>query len=136
MFLEIDFHSGVPIYRQLMRQVRGQIMSGQLAQGAQLETVRELAGRLKVNPMTVSKAYSLLEGEGLLERRRGVGLFVVGVQPERREVMRGELLAAALEKAAVTALQLGVTEDAAVAGLREQYQRYLASSGVEDERRK
>ncbi len=80
MLLEIDHHSGVPIYRQIIRQIRQQIMTGGLKEGDQLETVRNLAARLKVNPMTISKAYSFLEAEGLVERKRGIGLFVAKVK--------------------------------------------------------
>ncbi|MBN2591295.1 MAG: GntR family transcriptional regulator, partial [Sedimentisphaerales bacterium] len=61
MLLEIDHHSGQPIYRQVIDQIRQQIMAGQLREGEQLVTVRDLAGQLRVNPMTISKAYALLE---------------------------------------------------------------------------
>jgi GntR family transcriptional regulator len=63
--------SGVPIYRQLVEQIRRLIAGGQLAPGAELPSVRDLAVEHAVNPMTISKAYSLLETEGLLERHRG-----------------------------------------------------------------
>jgi GntR family transcriptional regulator len=63
--------SGVPIYRQLVEQVRRLIAGGQLSPGAELPSVRDLAVLHTVNPMTISKAYSLLETEGLLERHRG-----------------------------------------------------------------
>jgi GntR family transcriptional regulator len=63
--------SGVPIYRQLVEQIRRLIAGGQLLPGAELPSVRELAVEHTVNPMTISKAYSLLEAEGLLERHRG-----------------------------------------------------------------
>ena len=63
--------SGVPIYRQILEQVRRMVASGQLAPGAELPSVRDLALKHAVNPMTISKAYSLLEAEGLLERNRG-----------------------------------------------------------------
>ena len=53
--------SGVPIYRQILDQVRRMVASGQLAPGAELPSVRELAIKHAVNPMTISKAYSLLE---------------------------------------------------------------------------
>ncbi len=64
-------HSGVPIYRQLVDQVRRLVAGGQLPPGAELPSVRDLAITHAVNPMTVSKAYSLLEAEGLLQRNRG-----------------------------------------------------------------
>lgn len=71
-------HSGVPIYRQLVEQVRRLIAGGQLPPGAELPSVREIAQQHAVNPMTVSKAYSMLEAEGLLERRRGKPMTVAG----------------------------------------------------------
>lgn len=63
--------AGIPIYRQLIEQVRRLIAGGQLQAGDELPSVRELALEHAVNPMTISKAYSLLELEGLLIRQRG-----------------------------------------------------------------
>lgn len=63
--------SGVPIYRQLVEQIRRLVAGGQLPPGAELPSVRELALTHAVNPMTVSKAYAQLEAEGLLQRNRG-----------------------------------------------------------------
>ncbi len=63
--------SGVPIYRQLVDQVTRLIAGGQLPAGTELPSVRELALEHSVNPMTISKAYALLEANGLLERHRG-----------------------------------------------------------------
>jgi GntR family transcriptional regulator len=68
--------SGIPIYRQIVEQVRRMVASGQLQPGAALPSVRELAVSHAVNPMTVSKAYSMLEAEGLLERNRGKPMTV------------------------------------------------------------
>ncbi|MGB6486966.1 MAG: GntR family transcriptional regulator [Steroidobacteraceae bacterium] len=69
--------SGVPIYRQLIDQVRRLVASGQLAPGTELPSVREVAAEYTVNPTTISKAYSLLEGEGLLQRNRGKPMTIV-----------------------------------------------------------
>ena len=63
--------SGIPIYRQLIEQITRLIAGGQLAAGTELPSVRELAELHTVNPMTISKAYALLESEGMLERQRG-----------------------------------------------------------------
>ena len=63
--------SGVPIYLQLMQQVRRMVASGQLTPGTELPSVREVATEYTVNPTTISKAYGLLENEGLLQRNRG-----------------------------------------------------------------
>jgi GntR family transcriptional regulator len=63
--------SGVPIYRQLIDQVRRLVASGHLEPGAELPSVREVATEYTVNPTTISKAYGLLELEGLVQRNRG-----------------------------------------------------------------
>jgi GntR family transcriptional regulator len=68
--------SGIPIYRQLVEQIRRLISGGQLSPGAELPSVRDLALQYAVNPMTISKAYALLEVEGLLERHRGKPMTV------------------------------------------------------------
>lgn len=124
MLLEIDHHSGVPIYRQVIRQIRQQIMTDGLKHEDQLETVRALAARLKVNPMTISKAYSFLETEGLVERKRGIGLFVAKVKKGQRDQIRAELLNSIVNKAAITAIQLGVSEEAAIESLKKHYKEY------------
>jgi GntR family transcriptional regulator len=74
---------GVPIYRQLVEQVRRMVASGQLAPGTPLPSVRELALEHTVHHMTISKAYSQLEAEGLLERNRGKPMTVA--QPRRAQ---------------------------------------------------
>ena len=127
MLLQIDHHSGQPIYRQVMDQIRRQILAGQLSEGEQLASVRELAAQIKVNPMTISKVYSLLEMEGLLERRRGVGLFVAALAQEKESRAKADLLEEALTRAVVTAVQLGIPEDEARDMLTKLYQKYDSS---------
>ena len=72
----IDAGSGVPIYRQLVQQVRRDVMLGRLQPGDQLPSVKEVVDSLSVNPNTVVKAFSELEHQGLVVRRQGVGTFV------------------------------------------------------------
>jgi len=98
--------SGVPIYRQLVEQVKRLIASGQLAAGEALPSVRDLAGLHAVNPMTISKAYALLEAEGLLERNRGKPMTVAtrGGQGKLRE--RKAQLEAQVRELALAAHQL------------------------------
>jgi GntR family transcriptional regulator len=74
--LTIQPASAEPIYRQIVGQLRRLIAGGQLPPGELLPSVREVAGFHAVNPMTVSRAYSLAESEGLLERLRGKGMTV------------------------------------------------------------
>jgi GntR family transcriptional regulator len=73
--------SGVPIYRQLVDQVRRDVMLGRLRPGDQLPSVNEVVGSLSVNPNTVVKAFSELEHQGLVVRRQGVGTFVADSPP-------------------------------------------------------
>jgi GntR family transcriptional regulator len=107
--------SAEPIYRQLIELVRRRIAAGQLKAGDELPSVRELAQALVVNPMTVSKAYGLLEAEGLLERRRGLSMVVAqrhrGAQ---HSADRAELLRPTLERAAAEARQLQLTASQAL----------------------
>ncbi len=99
--------SAEPIYRQLVDQVRRLVAGGQLAAGDEMPSVREVAQALAVNPMTVSKAYGLLEMEGVLARRRGLGM-VVAERPRGSRALteRTELLRPTLERAALEARQL------------------------------
>lgn len=74
--LHIQPSAPEPIYRQIAEQVRRLVAAGQLRAGDGLPSVRDVAATHAVNPMTVSRAYSLLESEGVLERLRGKGMAV------------------------------------------------------------
>ena len=124
MLLEIDHHSGVPIYRQIKDQIREQIMAGRLKEGEQLVSVRELAIQLKVTPVTVSKAYSAMESEGLLERRRGIGLFIANIRPEKKDQTKEEILETHLSKAVTTAIQFGLTEEKTEKMLKDLFLKF------------
>jgi GntR family transcriptional regulator len=88
-----DAGSGVPIYRQLVQQVRRDVMLGRLRPGDQLPSVSELASTLSVNPNTVMKAFSELEHQGLVVRRQGVGTFVAPAPPVASMLVEPRLLA-------------------------------------------
>jgi GntR family transcriptional regulator len=77
----IDGGSDVPIYRQLVQQVRRDVMLGRLRPGDQLPSVNEVVNALSVNPNTVVKAFSELEHQGMIVRRQGVGTFVSAAPP-------------------------------------------------------
>lgn len=117
---DIQPQLATPIYRQVVEQVQRLVAGGQLRPGDDLPSVRAVAERHAINPMTVSKAYSLLEAEGLLARRRGVGMVVAaGVQPAGDD--RLALLAPALQALARQARQLGITPDDTLAGLAQVF---------------
>lgn len=99
--------SADPIYRQLVDQARRLIAGGQLAPGDAMPSVRDIAQALALNPMTVSKAYGMLEMEGALTRRRGQGMIVADTPKGDHSVAsRAELLRPTLERAAQEARQL------------------------------
>lgn len=108
----ISTGSPEPIYRQLVEQVRRLVAAGQMAPGDALPSVREVAQALALNPMTVSKAYNLLEMEGLLARRRGLGMMVADRPDAARNTLdRAALLRPTLERAALEARQLELDSD-------------------------
>jgi GntR family transcriptional regulator len=90
--ISIDLKSGVPIYRQIIDQVKSAIATGSIGPGDRLPTVRQLSVDLSVNPNTVSRAYTELELTGLVETHMGSGTFV-GTKPvqqddvERRRIL-------------------------------------------------
>jgi GntR family transcriptional regulator len=129
MLLEIDHHSGVPIYRQIKDQVREQIMAGRLREGDQLVSVRELAAQLKVTPVTISKAYSAMEAEGLLERRRGIGLFVAKIRSSKKEQTKEEIIETILSKAVTTAIQFGLSPEKTGKMLKDLFLKYHKEGG-------
>jgi DNA-binding transcriptional regulator YhcF (GntR family) len=91
--IRLDLHSGVPVYRQIIDQVRGGIASGALAVGDQLPTVRQLAVDLSVNPNTVVRAYRELDLGGLLETHQGTGTFISAQKVRGAEQERARQLA-------------------------------------------
>src|SRR6516162_374756 len=89
----LDLASGVPVYRQIMDQVRGGIASGSLKTGDQLPTVRQLSVDLAVNPNTVLRAYRELELGGLLETLQGTGTFISQKKVKKDDAERERQLA-------------------------------------------
>lgn len=116
-------HSGVPIYRQLSDQIRRLIAGGQLPPGSELPSIRELALRHAINPMTVSKVYSMLEAEGLLERNRGRPMTVAAV-PRRTLAPEARLrqLDPHLEQTVLGARQLELSLTEVIGALRRKWE--------------
>ena len=88
--LTLNFSSGVPIYRQIVQLLSGKILSGSLAPGEKIPSIRDVTAELNVNPNTVAKAYRELELAGLIETRRGMGCFVAERDDARRELSDDE----------------------------------------------
>ncbi len=75
--VNLDFNSGIPIYVQIVDQVRALLLSGELKPGDQLPTVRQLASELRVNFNTIARAYRLLDEAGLISTQRGRGTYLL-----------------------------------------------------------
>lgn len=115
----LDLHSGVPVYRQLIDQVRAGMASGTLASGDQLPTVRQLAVDLAINPNTVLRAYRELELGGFLESHQGTGTFIAEKKLERKTAERERQLSQMAGECAARAGAAGFTLEELVERLRE-----------------
>ena len=112
---------GVPIYQQIVDQIRFRIVSGQLVPGDELPTIRGLAESARVNPNTVARAYRELEQEGLVEKRRTIGTFVAASSERLTLAQRRRLLMPHIDRLLIQAKQLGVSWDQRVAQLSERH---------------
>ncbi len=108
---EIHPSSGMPIYRQIMAQVRALVAGGKLSAGELLPSVRQMAGELEINMMTVSKAYARLEAEGVVERVRGKGMRVRESSPHGNTAERKADLRQHVEAMVTRGRQLGLTDE-------------------------
>jgi len=115
----LDLHTGVPVYRQLMDQVRAGIASGALMGGDQLPTVRQLAVDLAINPNTVMRAYRELELGGLLETHQGTGTFIANKKVEKAAAERERQLGQMASEFAARAGAAGFTVEDLMDRLRE-----------------
>lgn len=87
MKLHLSTTSGIPLYQQMVEQVKLAIQTGAVAVGDQLPSVRKMSEELLINPNTVARAYRDLEQEGVLELRHGSGAFVLESIIVRAELM-------------------------------------------------
>lgn len=122
LHFQLNIHSGVPVYRQLMDQIGHYVAAGALVPGEQLPSIRGLAKSLAVNPTTIVKAYSELEHEGLIEMRHGRGVFVAERVPEWPPERRRERLQALASQLAVETRQMGAPDAEALAALHQAFE--------------
>jgi GntR family transcriptional regulator len=109
--------SGVPIYKQLMDQIRARVAGGRLPPGDFLPSVRQVAEHLQINPMTVSKAYSLLEKDGIVEFIRGQGMRVNPPGSAANGKARRQAILPLLQQVADAARHLALTPEQVIAQL-------------------
>lgn len=110
MIFHLNHSSGIPVYLQLMQQIRHGVETGALRAGERLPTIRSLAEELVVNPNTVVRAYRELQHEGIVELRQGSGAYIGRSVVERGQIMTkaGKLIGSAIER--LTALGLSEEE--------------------------
>ena len=112
MEIQVDHESGMPIYAQIMEQIKHLVATGRLKPGDQLPTIRQLAVDLRVNPNTVVHAYHELDSQGVISTQQGRGTFIAARPDEGRLAeMRRDRLRAILRGALLQVLSLGYKEE-------------------------
>ena len=121
----VSFEDTTPIYLQIAEEVRSSILDGSLAEGDRLTSTTEYATTYRINPATANKAVALLVDEGLVVKRRGVGMFVAdGAAESLRASRRATYSAQVLSPALDAGLVLGLSPQ----DLRDAVERHLAAS--------
>ena len=131
MQIHISATDGVPIYQQIVNQVKYLVAAGRLAPGEEMPPIRVLAERLLVNPNTVARAYRELESAGVVEKRRTAGTYVsdAGSPLARKERLR--IITERVDGLLAEARQLGITVNELVELIGRRNQAMQTSGGVE-----
>lgn len=109
--LLLDFHSGLPIYTQIVNQVQSQLANGILKPGDQLPTVRALAEELRINFNTVARAYRILDEARIISTQQGRGTYITEIPPpETTKKLRNESLSELTQRFINEAIRLGFSE--------------------------
>lgn len=124
--MSLNPEAPVPLYEQLQSQIERLIISGKIRQGDVLPSVRQVAARFGINPMTVSKVYSNLMRKGWLKRQKGIGMIVVGGFIHCNEKRMDRMLEN-IKQIKIEASQLDVPIDDVIALLRTSTQTYKLS---------
>ena len=120
MDITINVTDGVPIYRQIVNQVKYLVASGLLRPGEELPPIRTLALQLKVTPNTIVKAYGDLEMQGVIHKRQGSGTFVSEARPQLALRERRRVIEQRIDALLAEAHQLNFTADDILKMVRER----------------
>ncbi|CAH1207943.1 hypothetical protein PAECIP111893_02811 [Paenibacillus plantiphilus] len=131
--IQLNEQSAEPMYYQIEVQLRALIVSGQLAEGSLLPSIRELAQTLKCSVITIRRVYQDLENEGLLRTRQGTGTYVAKVGDEMRDVHRRSAVIEALEAAVDAGIRVKCSDQEMLDMLLDvlKRRRERVSSGAE-----
>jgi GntR family transcriptional regulator len=124
MTFSVDPISRLPIYQQLVMQLREGIARGDLEPEERLASVRRLSTELAVNPNTVARAYTELEREGLLVSRPGLGIFVARQKNELTKTARDRRLADLLDRCLTEAVHLGYSADEVIREVTQRAEQF------------
>lgn len=124
MQIRISTKDGIPIYLQIINQIKYMVASGRLIKGDKLPAVRKLAQQLLINPNTVARAYRELEAANVLNTRQGSGVFVAeGVSPlARRE--QTKILKERIDQLLAEARQMDITIETVIALIKQQSEHF------------
>jgi GntR family transcriptional regulator len=129
MQLRVNFSSGVPIYVQLMEQIKHAVETGAVRTGEQLPTIRKVADDLAMNPNTVARAYRELEREGVIEVRHGSGAFVAEVETGAKPVAIAQA-SEGLRRAIEAGARLGLSEPELRRVFEQELSHVIGDSGA------
>lgn len=132
--LHLDFHSGLPIYTQIVNQIQSQLVNGILKPGDQLPTVRALASELRVNFNTVARAYRILDEARIISTQQGRGTYITEIPPpEVTEKLRRESLSELTHRFISEAIRLGFSEREVRQMVRDSLKSWKEAKQVQEE---
>lgn len=132
--IKIDPRSSMPIYEQIVANIKESILKGIIAPSDKLPSIREMAGILVTNPNTVSKAYGELERQGIIETLRGKGTYVCENFRPKLEEERMEVLIRSLKQVVLEAKYLNLTDEKLCNMIKNMYE--TLDGGDENDRNK
>ena len=124
MLIQLNFKSGKPVYIQVVDQIKAAAASGALRPGEPLPSIRPLAEQLRINRNTVAKAYTELEGQGVIETVTGLGCFLKENNSPLKKEVRLEMLAEEIDAAIVQAHHLQVGEKEFLGLIKERLEMF------------
>ncbi|HHW18575.1 MAG TPA: GntR family transcriptional regulator [Firmicutes bacterium] len=129
MLIVLDNSSPVPLYKQIVEQIRARILKGELQPGEPLPSIRQLASDLLTSVITTKRAYQELEAEGLIQTRPGLGTFVAEIKEASLEEIRLKEVEARLRDIVRDSARLGI----GATTLRSILDKVIEAEGLMDE---